>query len=75
MVISKALMRCPMNMKCMPSRFREKVYAVLTKEPVTVNEVAIKLGISHKTAKSALMELALTKPDVRYKNSGRIHIF
>lgn len=42
---------------------------------MTPNEVAIKLGIDHKTALEALMRLALKKEDVKYKNSGRIHLF
>jgi predicted ArsR family transcriptional regulator len=48
---------------------------MLSDEPVTPNEVAKKLGINYKTAKDALMRLAITKKDVRYRNSGRIHIF
>jgi hypothetical protein len=48
---------------------------MLSGEPVTANEVAIKLGIAHKTALKALMHLALMESDVRYKNSGRIHLF
>lgn len=59
----------------MPSRYEETVYNTLSDEPVTPNEVAKKLGITHKTAKDALMHLAVTRKDVRYKNSGRIHIF
>jgi len=48
---------------------------MLSDEPVTPNEVAKKLGINYKTAKDVLMHLALTRKDVRYKSSGRIHIF
>jgi len=48
---------------------------MLCDEPVTPNEVARKLRISHKTAQRVLMHLALTKNDVRYKNSGRIYMF
>jgi len=59
----------------MGSRFEESIYQMLSREPVTPNEVAKKLEISHKTALRALMHLALTKKDVRYKNSGRIHLF
>ena len=59
----------------MGSRFEESVYRMLSREPVTANEVAKKLDISHKTALRALMHLALTREDVFYKNSGRIHIF
>lgn len=42
---------------------------------MTPNGVAIKLGIAHKTALQALMGLALTERDVKYKNSGRIYLF
>ena len=59
----------------MPSRYEETIYSMLSGEPVTPNEVAKKLGISHKTAKDVLMHLTITKGDVNYKNSGRIHIF
>jgi hypothetical protein len=48
---------------------------MLSKEPLTPSEVAKKLGIDFRTAKDALMRLALTKKDVRYKTAGRIHIF
>ncbi|MEM4447261.1 MAG: hypothetical protein QW328_07120 [Nitrososphaerota archaeon] len=44
-------------------------------EPVTPNEIAKRLGISFKTVKDVLMHLAVIKRGVRYKNSGRIHIF
>ena len=59
----------------MPSKYTEVVYSMLSDEPVTPNEVAKKLGINYKTAKDVLMHLALTRKDVRYKSSGRIHIF
>jgi len=59
----------------MGSRFEETIYGMLSREPVTPNEVAKKLEISHKTALRSLMHLALTREDVKYKNSGRIHIF
>jgi len=59
----------------MPSKFEEPIYQMLRDEPVTPNEVARKLRISHKTAQRVLMHLALTKNDVRYKNSGRIYMF
>jgi ribosomal protein S25 len=48
---------------------------MLSDEPVTPNEVAKKLGVNFKTAKDVLMHLAVTKKDVHYKASGRIHIF
>jgi Mn-dependent DtxR family transcriptional regulator len=59
----------------MPSRFEEAIYNLLSREPVTPSEVAKKLKINYRTAKDALMRLAVTRKDVRYKNSGRIHIF
>ena len=59
----------------MGSKFEESIFQILSREPVTANEVAKKLEISHKTALRALMHLALTKEDVHYKNSGRIHLF
>ena len=59
----------------MPSRYEEEIYEMLSKEPLTPSEVAKKLGIDFRTAKDALMRLALTKKDVRYKTAGRIHIF
>ena len=59
----------------MGGKFDESIYKMLSREPVTPNEVAKKLEISHKTALRALMHLALTKEGVYYKNSGRIHIF
>jgi len=59
----------------MGGKFEESIYQMLSREPVTPNEVAKKLEISHKTALRALMHLALTREDVYYKNSGRIHMF
>ncbi len=55
-------------------KYDEAVYRILS-DPVTPNEVAKKLGVTQKTAQRVLMHLALTREDVKYKNSGRIHIF
>jgi hypothetical protein len=44
--------------------YKDKIYDVLSGEPVTPNEVVKMLSINFKTAK-----------DVHYKASGRIHIF
>jgi len=55
-------------------KYDEAVYGILS-EPMTPNEVAKKLGITQKTAQRVLMHLALTRKGVKYKNSGRIHIF
>lgn len=57
------------------SKFEERIYELLSLEPVTPSEVAKRVGVTYKTAQRALMLLALTKKDVAYKNSGRIHIF
>lgn len=70
----KVLSMVPQN-KLMPSRYEGRIYRMLSDEPVTPNEVAKQLGVSHKTALRTLMQLALTRGDVRYKNSGRIHLF
>ena len=59
----------------MPSRFEEAVYGLLSEEPMTPSEVAERLGINYKTVKDVLLRLAATRRDVRYRNSGRIHIF
>ncbi len=59
----------------MGSKFEEPIYRMLSREPVTPNEVAKRLKVSHKTALRTLMYLALTRDDVSYKNSGRIHLF
>lgn len=59
----------------MPSNYEEEIYDMLSKEPLTPSEVAKKLGIDFRTAKDALMRLALTKEDVHYKAVGRIYIF
>ena len=55
-------------------KYDKAIYAILS-NPVTPNEIAKKLGITQKTAQRVLMHLALTRDDVKYKNSGRIHIF
>jgi len=59
----------------LPGNYEEEVYEMLSKEPLTPSEVAKRLGIDFRTAKDALMRLALTKKDVRYKASGRVHVF
>jgi len=59
----------------MPSKYEEIIYRMLKEEPVTPNEIAKALKITHKTAQKVLMHLALNKNDVKYKNSGRIYMF
>lgn len=56
-------------------RYEKIIYQLMSEKPVTPNEVARKFEISHKTALRSLMRLALTKDDIHYKNSGRIHLF
>ena len=59
----------------MGSKYEQRIYELMSSEPVTPSEVAKKVGITHKTAQRVLMHLALTKDDVVYKNSGRIYLF
>ena len=55
-------------------KYDQVIYEMLS-GPATANEIARKLGVTQKTAQRILMRLALTKEDVKYRNSGRIHIF
>lgn len=57
------------------SRYEKPIYRMLSDEFVTPNEVALKQGITQKTAQRVLMLLVLTRDDEKYKNSGRIHLF
>ena len=59
----------------MPSRYEDRIYEILSSEPVTPGEVARRLGVNYKAAGDVLMHLALTRKDVRYKASRRINIF
>ena len=59
----------------MAGKYEERIYGMLSDEPLTPNEAAKEMGVSHKTAKRVLTHLGLTRNDVRYKNSGRIHLF
>ena len=53
----------------------QKVHDSLTSEPQTPNEIAEKLGLNQKTVQSALLELASTKKDVKWKKGGRYRLF
>jgi len=54
----------------------EKVYKALRNcEPQTPNEMAVGVGLNQKTVQMALMELANTKEDVRWKKVGRYRLF
>jgi predicted ArsR family transcriptional regulator len=59
----------------MPNKHKEAIYQILCEAPATPNEIAQKLGITQKTAQQTLMQLALTREDIKYKLSGRIHLF
>jgi predicted ArsR family transcriptional regulator len=59
----------------MPSSYEDLIYGLLSEGPMTANEVARRVGVTNKTALRALMRLALTRGDVRYRQSGRVHIF
>ena len=51
------------------------VYQALNDEPQTPNEIAEKLNLNQKTVQGALLELANTKKDVRWKKVGRYRLF
>jgi len=59
----------------MSGQYEDKVYGLLSRGTVAAGEAAVKLDITHNTALKTFMRLALTKKDVHYKNSGRIHLF
>jgi len=59
----------------MGSRFEESIYQMLSREPVTPNEVAKKLGIAQKTAQRILMHLALTGEDAKYRTQAEYTFF
>jgi hypothetical protein len=57
------------------SRFEARIYELFTLEPVTPSEVPKRVGVTYEATQRAWVHLALTKDDVAYKNSGRIHLF
>ena len=59
----------------MSSETLQKVYNVLRSEPQTPNEIADKIGLNQKTVQSALLELATTKKNVKWKKVGRYRLF
>ena len=59
----------------MGSRYEEKLYDMLTNEPVTPSEMAKRLGVTYKTAQRALMHLALTIDDLNDAEGITCHIF
>ena len=59
----------------MSSEILQRVYNALRSEPQTPNEIADKIGLNQKTVQSALLELANTKKNVKWKKIGRYRIF
>lgn len=55
--------------------YEEKIYRILTTEPVTPSEIAAKVGVSYKTAQKVLLSLAATKREIGCRKSGRIYLF
>ena len=54
----------------------KRIYEALkNSEPQTPYEIAKALGINQKTAQSILLELVLTKKDVKMKKIGRYRMF
>lgn len=54
----------------------KRIYKALkNSEPQTPYEIAKALGINQKTAQSVLLELALTRNDVKLKKIGRYRVF
>ncbi len=59
----------------MGHEWEQKIYRLLSREPVTPSEVSKKLKISYKTAQRVLLRLAIERKDVAHKTSGRIYLF
>ena len=60
----------------MSSKTIERIYSALYySEPQTPNEIAKSLKLNQKTVQSILLELAMTKVDVKWKKIGRYRIF
>jgi hypothetical protein len=53
----------------------QKVYNALSSEPQTPNEIADKIHLNQKTVQSALLEIANTKKNVKWKKVGRYRLF
>ena len=59
----------------MSSETLQKVHNAIRSEPQTPNEIADKIGLNQKTVQSALLELANTKKNVKWKKVGRYRLF
>jgi predicted transcriptional regulator len=53
----------------------KKVYNALNGEPQTPNEIADKINLNQKTVQGALLELANTKKNIKWKKVGRYRLF
>jgi predicted transcriptional regulator len=53
----------------------KKVYNALKGEPQTPNEIADKINLNQKTVQGALLELANTKKNIKWKKVGRYRLF
>jgi|GEM_PF-592812 predicted transcriptional regulator len=53
----------------------KKVYNALKDEPQTPNEIADKINLNQKTVQGALLELANTKKNIKWKKVGRYRLF
>ncbi len=49
-----------------------KVYSALNDEPQTPNEIADKINLNQKTVQGALLELANTKKNIKWKKNREI---
>ena len=52
-----------------------KVYNALNDQPQTPNEIANNIDLNQKTVQSALLELANTKKNIKWKKVGRYRLF
>jgi predicted transcriptional regulator len=57
------------------SKYEDKIYDILSTEPVTPSEIAEKVGVSYKTAQKILLTLAVSKKEIACRKSGRIYLF
>ena len=53
----------------------KKVYNALKDEPQTPNEIADKINLNQKTVQEALLELANTMKNIKWKKVGRYRLF
>ena len=51
------------------------MYNALKDEPQTPNEIADKINLNQKTVQGALLELANTKKNIKWKKVGRYRLF